>query len=235
MYIHSKIQLQLGWGRFIPWPHTPQKPIPTKLNLFIHLSKDIHGRLNVGPLWYKCILGGRYFSLLLDKCTLGQEYFDSENSRCKYNVLCFLKPLILYSNFRTWSFPIQLQQAHGKATPHECVDIPVLLKHLAFHHLLLQVETGKKSSFWVGKQGITNTLALPIDKLLYIYLLCPHSEHQNNGFQSKQSKHFHPRNQLIWCETGFNKIKPFKSWIQCDSLCPCGNRAQQTHHRSWVG
>jgi hypothetical protein len=38
------------------------------------------------------------------------------------------------------------------------------------------------------KQGITNTLALPIDKMLYIYLLCPHSEHQNNPFQSKQSK-----------------------------------------------
>jgi hypothetical protein len=26
-------------------------------------------------------------------------------------------------------------------------------------------------------KGITNTLALPIDKMLYIYLLCPHSEH----------------------------------------------------------
>jgi hypothetical protein len=30
------------------------------------------------------------------------------------------------------------------------------------------------------KQGITNTLALPIDKMLYIYLLRPHSEHQKN-------------------------------------------------------
>ncbi len=30
------------------------------------------------------------------------------------------------------------------------------------------------------KQGITNTLALPIDKMLYIYVLCPHSEHQKN-------------------------------------------------------
>ncbi len=36
--------------------------------------------------------------------------------------------------------------------------------------------------------------ALPIDKMLYIYMLCPHSEHQNNPFQSKQSKHFHQRN-----------------------------------------
>ncbi len=46
------------------------------------------------------------------------------------------------------------------------------------------------------KQGITNTLALPIDTMLYIYLLCPHSEHQNNPFQRKQSKHFHQRNQF---------------------------------------
>ncbi len=28
------------------------------------------------------------------------------------------------------------------------------------------------------KQGITNKTALPIDKMLYIHLLCPHSEHQ---------------------------------------------------------
>jgi len=41
------------------------------------------------------------------------------------------------------------------------------------------------------KQSITNTLALSIDKMLYIYLLCSHFEHQNNPFQSKQSKHFH--------------------------------------------
>jgi hypothetical protein len=31
------------------------------------------------------------------------------------------------------------------------------------------------------KQGITNTLALPIDMMLYIYLLCPHSEHQKKS------------------------------------------------------
>ncbi len=36
-------------------------------------------------------------------------------------------------------------------------------------------------------KGITNMLAFPIDKMLYIYLVCPHSEHQNNPFQSKQS------------------------------------------------
>jgi hypothetical protein len=47
-----------------------------------------------------------------------------------------------------------------------------------------------------NKQGITNTLALPIDKMLYIYELCPHSEHQQILFQSKQSKHFHPKKQF---------------------------------------
>jgi hypothetical protein len=48
----------------------------------------------------------------------------------------------------------------------------------------------------IEKQGITHTLALPIDKMLYIYVLCPHSEHQKNLFQSKQSKHFHPKIQF---------------------------------------
>jgi hypothetical protein len=58
-----------------------------------------------------------------------------------------------------------------------------------------------------GKQGITNTLALPMDKILYIYLLCSHSEHQKNPFQSKQSKHFHQTNPFTKCETGSNKVK----------------------------
>jgi hypothetical protein len=48
-----------------------------------------------------------------------------------------------------------------------------------------------------NKQGITNTLALPIDKmLLYIYALCSHSEHQQIPFQSKQSKHFHQKHRF---------------------------------------
>jgi hypothetical protein len=47
------------------------------------------------------------------------------------------------------------------------------------------------------EQGITNTLALPINNMLYICILCPHSEHQNNLFQSKQSKQFHQRNQFV--------------------------------------
>jgi len=47
------------------------------------------------------------------------------------------------------------------------------------------------------KQGITNTLALPIDKMLYIYILCPHFEHQKNSYQSKQSTHSHQRKGVI--------------------------------------
>jgi hypothetical protein len=53
------------------------------------------------------------------------------------------------------------------------------------------------------KQGITNTLALPIIKMLYIYLLCPL---QKIPFQSKQSKHFHQRNWFTSCEIDSNKV-----------------------------
>jgi len=46
-----------------------------------------------------------------------------------------------------------------------------------------------------AKEGkLCPILALLIHKMLYIYILCPHSEHQKNPFQSKQSKHFHQRN-----------------------------------------
>ncbi len=62
--------------------------------------------------------------------------------------------------------------------------------------------------------------------MLYIYSLGPHSEHQNNPFQSKWSKHFHQRNHFIQCENGFNKVITFKSWIQCNSPYPCVIRAQ---------
>jgi len=57
------------------------------------------------------------------------------------------------------------------------------------------------------KQGITNMLALPIDKMLNIYLLCSHSEHPKNPFQPKQSKRFHSKNWFTECETGLNSIK----------------------------
>jgi hypothetical protein len=52
--------------------------------------------------------------------------------------------------------------------------------------------------------AVTNMLALPIDNMLHIYLLGPHSEHQNNLFQSK---HLHQRNEFTQCETSSNKVK----------------------------
>jgi hypothetical protein len=59
------------------------------------------------------------------------------------------------------------------------------MKHHGLGDLISMIKQNKT------KQGITNTLALPIDKMLYIYLLYPHSQHQKNQFQSKQSKHIH--------------------------------------------
>jgi hypothetical protein len=91
------------------------------------------------------------------------------------------------------------------------------------------------------KQCFTNRLALPIDKMLYIYSLGPHSEHQNNSFQSKRSKHFHQRNTLntktihsnlndlntftkrnrfIQCDTGFNMVKLAKVGSNAIVLVP---------------
>jgi hypothetical protein len=55
--------------------------------------------------------------------------------------------------------------------------------------------------YYYKQQGITNTLALPIDKMLYIYLLCPHSEHQNNRF------HYHQRDRVPNLKQMFNKVK----------------------------
>ncbi len=55
-------------------------------------------------------------------------------------------------------------------------------------------------NFWfVAKVAIIvhpNKLALPMDKMLYIYLQCSHFEHQNNPFQSKQSKTLSPKKLL---------------------------------------
>jgi hypothetical protein len=49
---------------------------------------------------------------------------------------------------------------------------------VVLHYLLSQFHGWDSKN--VNKQGVTNTLALPINKMLYIYLLCPHSEHQKN-------------------------------------------------------
>jgi len=69
--------------------------------------------------------------------------------------------------------------------------------------------------------------------MLYIYLLCLHSEHQNNSFQSKQSKHFHQRNRFTLCETGSNKVKLPKVGSNVIVPVPWG-RAQQNKY-SWEG
>jgi hypothetical protein len=56
-----------------------------------------------------------------------------------------------------------------------------------------------------SKQGITNTPALPIDKMmLYIYLLCSHSAWRPKkiGSNLKQSKHIHQKNRFTQYETG---------------------------------
>jgi hypothetical protein len=53
--------------------------------------------------------------------------------------------------------------------------------------------------FLFTKQGITYTLALPIDKMLYIHLLCPHFEHQKNPFQPNSLNAFTKK-------TGSNKV-----------------------------
>jgi hypothetical protein len=52
-----------------------------------------------------------------------------------------------------------------------------------------------------GKRGVTNTLAMPIDKILYIYLLCPHSEHHTKICSNLNSL------KTFTKETGSNKVK----------------------------
>jgi hypothetical protein len=93
---------------------------------------------------------------------------------------------------------------------------------------------------WDNKASQTRW-PLPIDNLLYIYLLlCPHSKHpQKQPFQSKQSKHIHQRNRFIWCETGSNKVRLRKSWIQCHIVpVPVGaepNKSTKPLTPKWLG
>jgi hypothetical protein len=99
----------------------------------------------------------------------------------------------------------------------------------------LATKSTQKKSFHtlalkIVKQGIKNTLALPIDKMLYIYLLCPHSEHQKNPFQSKQSKHFHQRNRFTQCETGSNKVKLPK--VGSNAIVPVGSKGPINFNKS---
>jgi hypothetical protein len=64
------------------------------------------------------------------------------------------------------------------------------------HQLYMECPVVKSNAYSAMpiQQGIANSVAVPIDKMLYIYLVCPHSKHPKNPFQSKQSKHFHPKN-----------------------------------------
>jgi hypothetical protein len=56
------------------------------------------------------------------------------------------------------------------------------VKLVKFRSLGWQIGSPTASSLQaMTKQGVTNTLALPINKVLYIYLLCPHSEHQKTS------------------------------------------------------
>jgi len=78
--------------------------------------------------------------------------------------------LILFWSFQTFLFVMPCSRVS---------------QHPPMHHV----------GWMVCEQGWYLTLALPIDKMS-VYLLCPHSKHQKNPFQSKQSKHFHQRNRL---------------------------------------
>jgi hypothetical protein len=68
---------------------------------------------------------------------------------------------------------------------------------------------------------------------LYIYLPCPHSEHEKNPFQSKHSKHFHQRNQFTLCEISSNKVKlPKVGSKWCDSPTKVWNYSKVCSGRS---
>jgi hypothetical protein len=81
-----------------------------------------------------------------------------------------------------------------------------------------------------NKGPITNRQDLPLDKMWmwYIYLPCPRSEDQKSPFQSKQTKHFHQRNQFTYCEISSNKVKLPKVGSNAIVHVPVRVRAQQT-------
>jgi hypothetical protein len=56
------------------------------------------------------------------------------------------------------------------------------------------------------KQGITNTLDLPVHKMLYIHLPCPHSEQQKQICSNLKSLNTFTK------ETGSKKVKLPKLW-----------------------
>jgi hypothetical protein len=109
-------------------------------------------------------------------------------------VIVFWKPWLIYNNqvFDNHDY-ISKSSIWFILTLMIIILIPGFIPDRVWCNFQYSVHSGNNLEL---KQGITNKLALPIDKMLYIYLLCPHSEHQKNPFQSKQSKHFHQRNQF---------------------------------------
>ncbi len=101
--------------------------------------------------------------------------------------------------------------------------IPIKKRNPQFFSFFPVIPNGCQQKKRAEKQGITDTLTLPIDQMLYICLLCPHSEHQNNLFQFRQSKHFHQRNRFTQCETGSNKVKLSK--VGSKATVPGPNKA----------
>jgi hypothetical protein len=65
--------------------------------------------------------------------------------------------------------------------------------------------------FSLQNKASTYTLALPIDNMLYIYLLCPHFEHQKNPFQPNSLNAFTKKtgsNNVKLTKVGSNAIVP---------------------------
>jgi hypothetical protein len=78
----------------------------------------------------------------------------------------------------------------------------------------------------VAKQGITNMLALPIDKMLYIYLLCPHSKHQKNLLAIRAKPKYVLNADIFKCfncikhEALLNKLKTLPSNLNNLNISP---------------
>jgi hypothetical protein len=73
-------------------------------------------------------------------------------------------------------------------------------------------------------QGIENTLALPMDKMLYIYLLCPHSEHQKKYGSNLNSLNTFTKEMG---SPGSNKVKLPK--VGSDAIVPGPINPQWDH------
>jgi hypothetical protein len=89
-------------------------------------------------------------------------------------------------NYETWQFVIYTHNTPNVTHTVGEVWAKILCRNLTPMHSLFSV--------CKNQQGITNTLALPIDKMLYIYLPIISTlwtTTTKNPFQFKLSKHFH--------------------------------------------